>query len=412
MTRISSLYQNLPDLTSYVSAFTLAALCHGYDAWHYTGEKTKQSLNKTKHGINTISEYVGLLKPAFRTVAGIGSVVDLSSIGSFDFPDHWTKHHIIAGEQEVTYAEAMVTQAIGTYIFAIGHGTESAYYQPWIDRANNLGFNVIAIELPEPENNEEFANGDSINLGYKKIIADTILNSNAPIFHNIPNWHPVTLVTHSASGEAFEINIKEDVEKAKFAARYNHIFHTGIMLDTANSSDHHFPLSSAIYKKFSQLKHVRDKKLGSTEIDRYWIKTELEVSNKDYMFEIQSNPTHGQARRLKEAGIKHTTDVKNKNGLTPEFMSLKRTIIMGAEETGACILTAKDYANEVDGIDYIAMNNAKHNPLMECSGAYALISRTTLHSAKENLNRIRHDAQLKAATAPWASYHLSAPQAA
>lgn len=365
-----------------------------YSAASYTSQTSQYTFQKTKDGINTIGEYYGLLRAIYRTVSGKGKVIDLTDHTPLPFPDSWVKHTIKAGGQNVIYCEANVPNAIGTYIFAMGHGTESTYYKPWIDRANKLGFNVITVELPVPENNEFFANGDLINIGYKKIIGDTILNPDSPIFKNIPNTHPISIITHSASGQAFEINVKDDVEKANFAKRFFKIFHTGIMLDTANSSVNHYPIASFLYRHIlSTLKHVHDKKLGSTEMDRYWLRHELDVDSRDYMVGVQSNPTHGQARCLKEAGMAHTEAVHERKGLTAEFVTLKRTILMGADETGACPLTAEGYANDVHGIDFVLLENTKHNPLMECSRGYSIISKQTVPHA-------RRMAQAAAAASP------------
>ena len=168
------------------------------------------------------------------------------------------------------------------------------------------------------------------------------------------------------------------------------IFHSGIMLETARSSLKHAWLFSKGYDWYSQRKHVHGQKAGTTDVDRLWIREELDVSQEKYAkVDTRSNVTHGQAHALKHGGINLVQTTENPQRLTTAFRELKRTIIMGLDETSACPLTAKDYADSVDGISFVGVDGVKHNPLMECAEAYKLIAKRTIPQARKHFNKLK-----------------------
>jgi hypothetical protein len=343
----------------------------------FTSQYTQAFIDQTRQDLKTVRDALGLLKATYRTISGYGEIIEIDEYQPHPFPDHWTEYHETFGGHVAAYTEMTVEDSVGTIVCAMGHGTEATYYKPWIDLMNKKGFNVVTLELPRPGTDEYFENGDPLDIAYEKIVGDAILNPESPLYRNIPDHHTVALLTHSASGQAFESNIAKFEDKARIAKDLfdNRIYHTGIMLDTAHSSQKFFPLSSALYNWFSQCEHVRDKRLGSTEADRFWLREELEIEGKNFLKATQTNPTHGQARCLKVTGIDLLNRVENIQGLSDDFINLKRTIIMGEDEKGACPLSAEFYASSVAGIRYISVEGVQHNPLMECAEVYKLLMR-------------------------------------
>jgi hypothetical protein len=370
-------------------------------AYDVTAQSALSKYQKTKDGISSVKDAIGLLQATYRTIRGIGEVIENEGkCKPLPFPASWTQESVIAGDHETTICKMSVDKAIGTYIFAMGHGTESAYYKPWIERVNARGYNVVTIELPEPEHNDYFANGERINEGYEAIIADTVLNPASAVYRDIPVWHTISLLTHSASGQAFESALRKDDHKVDFAQAMfgDRIFHSGIMLDTAHSSLRHAWLFSVLYDCYSQFTHVRDKKAGTTEADRFWIREELEVASNHYATTMQVNVTHAQAYALKHGGIDLVRSVKNPKKLSEAFKNLKRTIIMGLDETSACPKTGKDYADHLPGAEFIGIEEVKHNPLMECAKAYAIVARNTVPYTKERFRALQESVKQASAS--------------
>ena len=380
------------DVKTFAGSLPLYASRTALSAYDFTTQSALAKYYKTKEGISSIKDALGLLRATYRTIRGLGDVIENEGkCRPLPFPDNWTQESVIAGGHETTICKMSVDKAIGTYIFAMGHGTESAYYKPWIDRVNARGYNVVTIQLPEPEHNDYFANGERINEGYEAIIADTVLNPMSAVYSDIPVWHTMSLLTHSASGQAFESALRKDDQKVDFAQVLfgDRIFHSGIMLDTAHSSLRHAWLFSVLYDCYSQFTHVRDQKAGTTEADRFWIREELEVAPSNYASNMQVNVTHAQAYALKHGGIDLVRSVKNPKKLSEAFKNLKRTIIMGLDETSACPKTGKDYADLLPGAQFIGIEEVKHNPLMECAQAYAIVARNTVPYTKDRFKALQ-----------------------
>lgn len=405
--------RHFPGLENYIpTRARTAAYAHAFqsaanDALGYTANTAYDTLQKTKNGISTVKDVLGLLRATYRTIRGTGQIIDIPPAQPKALPESWIEKKVIAGGHETIITEMPVEGAIGTYILAMGHGTECSFYKPWIERMNDLGFNIVTVQLPTPEYNEYFANGDRIDDGYQKVIADTILNPDSAVYENIPDWHTMSLITHSASGRGFESTIRHSESKAEFAEDTfgDRIFHSGIMLDTAHASIRHAWIFSNVYDWYSQCKNVRNQTAGTTETDRYWIREELETAQENYAASVQTNATHAQAHALKHGGIDLVDSVENPSELGAAFKRLKRTIIMGNDETSACPLTGEDYANFVEGANFIGIDGVRHNPLMECAKAYEIIARRTIPYARQRYKELQ--AQAAAAASPSRALHAT-----
>lgn len=263
-------------------------------------------------------------------------------------PDHFIVDEVKLGDRTTRLIQSNSCQSKSTFILPIGHGTDAANYVNTASFFYAHGVDVRILELPVPEENTHFSDGASITEGYDDAISHGILDGNSLVLDGIPNFHSVYLIPHSSSGQSLERVMFIQPDKAAFALEnFEHIYQTGTMLDTANSSHRHAPRLSSLYLKYSSHPNVSPQIAGSTLVDREWLSGNLGVD--DCFFEdISTNATHGQAHHLKLSGIKLFNDVAAaiESGKDLEkFIAVPRTYLHGKIDESACPLTIKDYAN-------------------------------------------------------------------
>lgn len=359
-----------------------------YEIFRRLPEDVKSTALNTIGGVQKAS---GMMAAVYRTLTIPPPPESFDINKRLPTPTGWQEDIIKSDGRDIKYTLIKTPNAVGTIIFPMGHGTEAAYYKPWVSRKNRMGFNVITIQLPTAENNEFFADGTPIEDGYQRAIKDSLMDKNSPIYNHVPDHHALLLLTHSAGGASVEKCLFDDDNNAKFIFEKfgdNNIFHTGIMLDTAHSSQRFHPTLSKMYDWYSTSEYPRIQRLGTTEADRYWLQHGLKINDDAYMHGIQRNPTHGVANALKHSGIQHVARVEACEDLEkshPYFAKLKRKILIGADEPSADPKTAEYYAGLIPGIEIRTFEDTKHNPIMECKYAYRELRKRAKQLAAEKV---------------------------
>jgi hypothetical protein len=281
-------------------------------------------------------------------------------------PDHYQAEEVKLGNRDARIVISKSTLSKATFILPLGHGTNASHYIPSINYFNEHYADVRIMELTRPENNEHYADGTPITDGYDDIISNGLLNSSSPLLAGIPSYHSVYLITHSASGQSFERVIFSETSKAAFAINnFEHVFHTAIMLDTANSSHAYEPKFSKLYDWYSSHPNVRNQIAGTTPVDLEWLSGNIGINDK-FFNNTSTNPLHGQAGALKKGGINHVNNVFSTaaEDTSIDFISIPRTFISGQDDPSACPLTARDYARYIRA-RFTLLKGVEHNPLTE-----------------------------------------------
>lgn len=283
----------------------------------------------------------------------------------------------VAAGLKVKGYRSFIPDAQDTVMFALGHGNQSHEYKQAVRALNRLKLNVVIVELPPPENNEYFADGRTIDEGYRDVIADTVLNSDSEFFRYIPLDHKIKLMTHSSSGLGFELNVMHDDNKAQFAKnKFSLVIHSSPMLDTAGSSHRHHWVLSEIYKWYAQLDSVKEKVVGTAFLDslqqtfsavatRPLLSLTRAWNGEPLYYTTPQGATHGQAYKLKSAGIELFTSVEERlqSGELSEqsnALGINRFFIVSKTDNATDHRTAQDYAKAV-GADHHLLENGGHS---------------------------------------------------
>lgn len=272
----------------------------------------------------------------------------------------------VAGGLNVRGYRSFIPDAQDTVIFALGHRNRADQYRHTIRLLNKLRLNVVIVELPEPENNDHFADGRTIDEGYRDVIGDTVLNGHSEFFRYIPPDMRIRLMTHSSSGLGFELNVMQDEEKAQFAEdKFNLVIHSAPMLDTAGSSHKHHRTLSDVYQWYSQLKSVKEKVVGTAFLDslqqtfnavttRPLLSLERAWKGQPLYYTTPEGATHGQAFKLKSAGIALFAFVEEQiqsGALSQQSVALRinRFFSVSKTDNATDYKTTRDYAQTVGG---------------------------------------------------------------
>ena len=246
---------------------------------------------------------------------------------------------------------SFVSDAQHTVLLSLGHGDTRQDYR-WLTKYLNLNkINVVLLELPIPENGTEYNCGLDIIYGYREMLSRFVLNENSPLFDKIPTEHQISLMTHSSSGLAFELECLASPQKAEFAnTRFKEVIPVSPMFDTAGSSELFEPYLSEIYTWYGKSWLARNFNVGQAPIDKVYTayqNLKREFTRARYS---QTAALHTQAVELKNAGIQLRKDIEAKlaSGALHEehpYMNINRHFITGLYDDAADHKTTGFIAN-------------------------------------------------------------------
>ncbi len=266
----------------------------------------------------------------------------------------------------IEYTHNKVDNSQHTAIFPLGHSTTIEEMEIVIEENDALGIDTIVVPLPKMDGHEHAADGRTIDQVYDGHMRK-LLDLKHPIYKNIPKYHRVSIIMHSSSSLAFERVTKQDDSLAKFArARFSNIVHHGAMLETVGSSFLFNPFLSKTYKIASATRWLKDKKVGSTAVDRYHIGIPDDINKEKYQESLKNNAEHGQAHWIKKAGQHLLKSILSDNEKNSHFQQMERTFYSGKKETAACWKTVRYYAKfMVEGAICEIDDNTDHNFVIE-----------------------------------------------
>lgn len=323
-------------------------------------------------------------------------------------PDHFIVDEVQLGKRKTRLITSNSFKDRATFILPIGHGTDAYYYVNTASFFFAHGVNVRILELEMPEENTHYADGATITEGYDDIISEGILNRDSPVLDEIPDSQPVYLMPHSSSGQSLERVMFSSPDKAAFALEnYDHIYQTGTMLDTANSSQRHAPRLSALYLRYSGHPNVSPQIAGTTIADKEWLLGNIGVDD-CFFDDISTHATHGQARHLKLAGIKLFNDVAKAIEAGEDlkaFRAVNRSYLHGKADESACPLTIKDYATLL-GFRFNKFAKVGHNVAQNQRVDRAILGHALNNSPLSHYHSNPNCAQA-ALTSPWSAPHAA-----
>lgn len=289
-------------------------------------------------------------------------------------PLGWHNEKISVAGTTVRFASTNIKDAKANIVFALGFGSETAYFAEKMIGFTQSGINIIPMELPENGSATHFPDGTPIEEKYVQTVAATIFNPNSPI-HDHLHGNTTLLMTHSASGLASNINLmRSDTLCGVAAETFSSIIDTATMLDTAHSSVNFYPCFASLYYWYSQHENVRDWPLGTTEVDQLFIGKSLNLQPEQYLIGNHRVPTHGQANRLTRGGRPLVEDARDPNNISDAYRNLPRTMIGGLHDGGACTPTIKLFGN-LTGAEVFIAKTAGHDVIGECDVTKRFIMR-------------------------------------
>lgn len=236
---------------------------------------------------------------------------------------------------------SFVSDAQHTVMLSLGHGDTRHDYR-WLTKYLNLNkINVVLLELPIPENGAEYSCGLDIVSGYREMLSRFVLNESSPLFDKIPTEHQISLMTHSSSGLAFELECLASPQKAAFAnKKFKDVIPVSPMLDTAGSSELFEPKRSEFYKWYGKSRLSRNFNVGQSHVDKVYLSLLEWRRGIKRSRSSETSALHTQAVELKEAGIQLRKDIeaKIKSGLLNKdhpFMMINRHFITGIYDDAA-----------------------------------------------------------------------------
>ncbi len=267
-----------------------------------------------------------------------------------------------------------------TIIYGLGHATPIEDMEEFIEEAYQAGIDLIIVPLPEMFGHTHAADGRSIDKVYDDHMA-AALGPNSPIYNSIPKHHSISLFTHSSSGASFERVAKRDDNFAMHArARFSNILHQGAFLETVGSSFLFNPGLSKTYSVASRTPYLKDKRIGSTPMDRHHTGIPDDIDEAAYLESLENNAEHGQAYFLKKAAQKHLKSIIADNERNSHFQQMERTFVSGTNEGAACYKTVKRYSDVlVEGAETEIVEGAGHNLAIH------------KHDFEENSSELRQD---------------------
>jgi len=225
---------------------------------------------------------------------------------------------------------------------------------------------VMIIPLPEMNGHRHAKDGRTIDQVYDDHMR-RLIDINCEIYDDIPKDHQISIILHSSSSTSFLRATKENDDLAKIArARFSRIIHHGTMLETVGSSFLFNALLSKAYNMVSARRWFKDKKVGSTPIERYVTGTSEASNDAKFQDSIKNHASHGQAHFLKKASQRHLKSILANNESDSHFQQMEQDFYIGKKETAACWKTVQYYARVMlEGAICHVVEGAGHNLIIE-----------------------------------------------
>ncbi len=335
------------------------------DYWQSVFNKTitKQVLNKVSQWLTSnLPQPIATLPTQAKVVLSLPYLTPQEEIET-----------IASGLKTKGY-RSIVPNAQRNILFALGHGTSYKSYQKFMTDLNQRGFNVVIIELPQDQHDPSRI----ISERYDDVIADTVFNKYSAFYRYLPSNIPFSLLTHSSSGRSYEQLIEKSAEFVEFENEFfqGRVVHEAPMIDTAGSSVLHHPWCSWLYNQYAQLKLIEDKVIGTAALDRVQqsvkaIKKEPWLSlcrawHGKPLYQVDPHyPTHPQAKKLKDAGIRLFKQVQNRvlNSAYNTNRLFRPSFIVSRTDNATDHLTTEDFAKLL-GAECRTLTRGGHTPLL------------------------------------------------
>ena len=249
----------------------------------------------------------------------------------------------VIDHSEIQFTHHQANGSTKTALIFLGHKTSINEAEQVFDEFYQAGISTLVVPLPAMNGHVHANDGRRIDVAYR----DHIKIAAQKLCEKIASNQEITIITHSSSGAALERAMQEDDDFAQFIANNtSQIIHLAAFLETAGSSFLVTPSLSRAYSFASSTPWLRDKRTGETALDRLWLKIPENVDKAQYLDSIKGNARHGQAGALKAGAQQHLKVVMKNPDPESCFQNLKRTFLVGSEDTASCPETTQFYADK------------------------------------------------------------------